>query len=124
MVKGHATGYQILVYLAYGFYFLLGASWFVISYFNTQRFNPSAFLVMAVFGVQSYYKHLLSNLVLGVITLLFSIYMFLHSLNSAVLASRMGSLMLFDKLMVAMTVASLAFSGILIFSFLKLNFKD
>ncbi len=124
MINKRTSTYQLLVYFAYGFYFLLGLTWFIMSFMNGGRFNPSAFFVVVIFGAQMYYRHLMTNLILGIITLLFSIYMFLYALNGALTSAHNGSLMLFDKLMVAMSALSIIFAGVLIFSYLKLSFKE
>ena len=123
MAPSKGFSYLTLVFIAYGFYILLGLSWLVVSLLNNHNLNPYAVFLVVIFGAQCYYKHVLTNLILGVMALLFSIYMFLFAMNGAVAASRSGGLTLFDQSMVAMTVCSILFSVILIFSFLKLNFR-
>ncbi len=121
-IKARPSTYQVLVYVAYGFYILLGLVWFLLGFMNTPgKVNPFAFFIMLAFGLQTYYRHLLTNLILGIIGLFFSIFMMLlPALNMALQPAAKGSAL---PLMLV-SVASVAFSGILIFSYLKLNFKD
>ena len=124
MLNNRTGAYQIWVYIAYGFYFLLSLSWFLVSLFNGEPINFVAFFLTVVFGTQIYYKHLLANLIIGVITLFGSIFMLLQALNYVIPQAKTGRLEFFDKFLVAMPILSILMSGILIFSYLKLNFKD
>lgn len=124
MVQSRVSTYQVLVYLAYGFYFLLGASWFGLGMYNGGHFNSAAFFILAIFATQMYYKNLLANLILGIVGLLFSIFMLLQALNYAIPAAKKGPLPAFQQVLVAVPVVSVIMAGVLIFSYLKLNFKD
>ena len=120
MAKERVHYYQVLVYIAYVFYLLFGLSWFGISLVNGGHFNAFAFFIVAIFGVQLYYKHLLTNLILGVILFFGSLFGFIDFLSG------MGKVdvMMFDKVGLALTGISVLMAGILIFSFLKLNFRN
>ena len=119
-----SSRYLIYVYIAYAFYILLALLWFFMGYMNSGKANPYALFIVLVFGVQCYYRHLLTNLILGIFTLLGSIFMFLEAVQSAVLASRAGTIMFFDRFLVGMATFSLVMSLVLIFSFMKLGLKD
>jgi hypothetical protein len=119
------SGYQLLVYIAYGFYILLGLSWLGAGLLaKPSHINPFAILIMLVFGLQAYYRHVLTNLILGVLCLFFSIFMMLlPSLNVALQPSAKGS-MPYAIPLVFVSLSSVILAGILIFSYMKLNFKD
>jgi len=123
MIQRKPTFYHILVYLAYGFYLLLGLTWFYFSFMNSSRVNPYAMMIVLIFASQCYFRHLMTNLVLGIITLLGSIYMFLEVLNNAVLAAKINTATSFDIIFVLVSVCSIVLSIVLIFSFMKLNQK-
>lgn len=124
MPEKKAQGFQLAVFIAYGFYLLLGLSWFIIALLNGGHFNTIALGMTILFGAQYYYRHLITNLVLGIILLFMSIFMLLQSINGAVAASRAGNLLFFDKFLIGMSVTSIIMSGILIFSYIRLGFKD
>ncbi len=112
--------YEWLVFIAYGFFILMGLTWFIMSYMSGGQFNYQAFIVIALFVVQAYYKHKLANLIIGVLCLALSIFMLLQSL----LIGKHGG---FDALAVGMTsmsIFSIIMSMILMFSYTKLSFKD
>jgi len=119
MTKERTSPYQVLVYIAYGFYLLLSGAWFFMGLFNGHKFNPLAFFVMVVFGVQAYYRHLLTNLIVGILLFFISIIGLLESMSGL----RHGDVLLIDKILIAIPAISIAMSGILIFSYLNLNFK-
>ena len=113
------TFYNIMVYVAYGYFFLLGAAWFVIS-LGSSGFNYQAFIVMLVFGIQAYFRHRLTDLIIGVLMLGLSIFMMLQALT---IGKRGG----FDGLantMIAMAAFSIAMSIVLMFSYVKLGMKN
>jgi len=122
--KGWPKGYERFVFIAYGFYILLGGSWLVLGLLRTHAVNPYALLVVAAFGAQLYYRHLLTNLILGVLTLFGSVMMLLEALNLMAAAQKAHTAATGAQLMVALPIVSLLLSGVLIFSFQKLNFKS
>lgn len=123
MQEQRAGSYLKWVYMAYGFYFLLGLAWLIVSLTKGGRFNFVAFFIIVVFGSQFYYKHLITNLVLGVISMFVSIYMLLEAVNIVGTAAQHRHIELFDKVLVAIPVVSLLMAGVLVFSYLKLNFS-
>lgn len=119
MSRRRLTFYDIMVYIAYGYFFLLGAAWFLVS-FGSTGFNYQAFIVMLVFGVQAYFRHRLTDLIIGVLMLGLSIFMLLQALT---IGKRGG----FDALantMTAMSAISIIMSLILMFSYVKLGMKS
>jgi glycerol uptake facilitator-like aquaporin len=124
MLNKRAGSFLKWVYIAYSFYFLLGLSWFLVSLIKGGHFNPTAFFITVIFGAQFYYKHLIANLVLGVLSLFFSIFMLLQALNMVIPAASHRQLEVFDKVIVSIPIVSLVMSGVLVFSYIKLNFKD
>ena len=123
MYNDNARSYQKWVYVAYVFYLLLGLSWFIIAMLN-GHFNAPALGITIIFGAQFYYKHLLTNLVLGALCLFGSIFMLLQAINGAVIAAKAHQLMFADKFLVGLFATSLLMGGVLIFSYIKLGFKD
>lgn len=115
--------YQTMVFIAYGFYTLLGLAWLIMGLAG-GHFNPWALGTTAIFGVQFYYRHLVTNLVLGVIFLFLSIYMLLESVNSAVAAAKAHALIAGDKILIGLCLTAIIMAGILIFSYIRLGFKD
>lgn len=123
MDNSSTNSYQKWVYLAYGFYLLLGVTWFTIAMLN-GHFNVTALVITIMFGAQFYYKHLITNLILGAVTLFGSVFFLLQSISNAVGAAKAHQLIFFDKLLVGLSVTSLIMGGILIFSYIRLGFKD
>ena len=124
MEKKKLSFYEVLVFAAYGFYLLLGLVWFMMSLVRSHQFNAEALFIVVVFATQVYFKHRLTNLILGILALFFSIWMLLDVINSFDLMAKgahidglSGGLMFF-------CVFSMIMSGILIFSYTKLSFKD
>ena len=118
--------YQKLVYVAYGFFIVLGLAWYLLGIMNDSRYiQPFSFFIVLAFGLQAYYRHLLTNLILGILALFFSIFMMLlPSLNYAIVAAQRNSFTWNAFFMIATSILSVALSGILIFSYMKLNFRD
>jgi hypothetical protein len=112
--------YKVFVYIAYGFYILIGLIWFALSFVYTGHFDYIAFSIIAVFSVQAYFRHKLTNLILGILTLFFSIFMLLQ----AVYEARHNHFNTMSVVFVSTWAFSLIMSGILIFSYLRLSFKD
>jgi hypothetical protein len=112
--------YNILVYIAYSFYILIGLIWFGLAFMYTGGFDYVAFSIIAVFAVQAYYKHKLTNLILGILTLFFSIFMLLQ----AVYEAKQNHFNALSMVFISTWALSVIMSGILIFSYLRLSFKD
>jgi hypothetical protein len=124
MGKQQLTFYEVLVFVAYGYYLLLGLVWFIMSLAGSHQFNAEAFFIIVIFSAQLYFRHRLTNLILGILSLFFSIWMLLDVFSSFDLMAKgahidglSGGLMCFSFL-------SMVMAGILIFSYTKLSFKD
>ena len=120
MADTRVTFYEKLVYVAYGFYLIVGATWFILSLYFGHVFNYWAFGTVAIFAVQAYHKHRLTNLILGILALAVSIF---WVLEFTWLGQTTG-FNLFVKVMLSVFALSVIFGGILIFGYAKLSFKD
>jgi hypothetical protein len=118
MATRKRTLYDILVYIAYSYFLLLGLSWFLVSF--SSGFNYTAFGIVVVFGVQAYFRHRLTDLLIGIIMLLLSIFMLLQSIS----IGKTGGFDALANTMMAMSATSIIMSLILMFSFVKLSFID
>ena len=112
--------FEKLVYAAYSYYILLGLVWLIMNMVFGHYFNSYPFVVVAVFSAQAYFKHKLSNLLLGVILFFLSIYSVLEFL---LMAGKTG-FSVFPVVMMVLSALSVGFSGILIFSYMKLSFQS
>ena len=83
-------------------------------------FNSWAFMILVMMGVQVYYRHLLTNLILGIIAFGLSIF---WSLQFTWLGQQ-TTFDLFTNTMLGVSITSLIMSAILISSYLKLSFKN
>jgi len=123
--KKKVTFYEVLVYVAYGYFILLGLTWFLISFLSHGgHFNYTAFSIMVIFCVQAYYQHRLTNLILGILALFFSIFMLLDVLNTFDLMAKDAVFDGLVKSLMGLSVFSIIMSIILIFSYAKLSFID
>jgi hypothetical protein len=120
MIKKELSSYEVLVRVAYGFYITVGLVWLLMSLFIGHYFSYQAFIVLAIFSAQAWYKHLLTNLILGVLLIGISIFC---ALEFMLMGGKTG-FDLFVNIMMATCILSIIMSGILIFSYMKLNFKD
>lgn len=114
------TFYEKLVFVAYGYFILLGLSWLMGNLVWGGYFNLWAFGVVAIFGVQAWFRKKLTNLVLGILILGLSIY---STLEFVTLGAKTGY-DIFVSTMLTICVISLLMSIVLIFSYTKLSFKD
>ncbi|NCX96364.1 MAG: hypothetical protein EBX41_08135, partial [Chitinophagia bacterium] len=76
------------------------------------------------FAAQHYFKHLLTYLILGIVTMFMSIFMLLGWLNWFLVLVKAHKLTPTDAYLLFLPLTCLTFSGILVFSFQKLNFKE
>lgn len=127
-MKKRLTFYEVLVFIAYGFYILLGLAWFVVSLLNIGQnrphFNYQAFFIVVTFAVQAYFRHKLTNLVLGILTLILSIFVTLQIISDYDLMAKNASLDGAGKTLLTLSVLSIVLSVILIFSYAKLSLQD
>lgn len=121
MLNKRTSAFQVWVYVAYGFYFLIGFAWFLMGMLKGGHFNIFAAFIMAIFGAQFYYKHLITNLVLGLLSLLLSIYSLLEAINVTVNNAKLRPLEMGDRVLIMLPVVGLVMSIILVFSYIKLN---
>jgi len=120
MPKTEVTFYERLVYVVYGYFILLAAAWLILSFLFGKFFNLWAFFTLAIFIVQAYYKHRLTNLIVGILGLAVSIFWLLEF----TFLGQQAGYNLFVAVMLGAFILSLISSGILIFSYTKLSFKD
>ena len=118
------TLYQKLVYVAYGYYLLLGGAWLLITLLSAGHFNLTAFIIVLVFGLQAYFRHLLANLIIGVVALFLSFFMLMDVLNTFDLLSKNAEFNTVARILLAMAVCSIGMAGILIFSYSKLMVSE
>ena len=111
--------FQKLVNGAYGFFIILSLAWLVTSAVNNHKLNLAALVLLIVFGVQAYVKHLFANLIIGILTLFFSIFMLLNVIDTFVNAHMPLALGILSCLAILSIVCSL----IMIFSYKKLNLE-
>ena len=116
--------YEVLVIVACSFFILFGLTWFIVSLMNGGGFNPWAFLIIGVFGAQLYFRHRLTNLILGVLALFFSIWFLLEVINTYDLMAKNAAYDGLTKGFLWFCLISIIMSVILIFGYTKLSFKD
>jgi hypothetical protein len=116
-------GYQLLVYIAYGFFILLGLSWFLMT-LKDGHFNFMAFFIVAAFGSQVYYRHIFTNLIFGILCLVGSVFCLMEVISIFDLMAKGAQFDGLVKSLIALSLLSIVMSGILIFSYTKLSFKD
>ncbi len=112
--------YEKLVFVAYGYFILLALSWLMANIIFGGFLNPWASGTMLLFGAQAYFRKRLPNLILGILTMGISIFWVLEF----IFMGRSGNFDLFVNIMLSLAIISIIMSGILIFSFTKLAFKD
>ena len=120
MEQKKLSGYEKMVLTAYGYFALLGLAFLVLRLYFAHQISYMALLVTAVFVAQYWFRHKLANLIIGVITLGVSIFSLLEFLASG-FAKQVN---FFSATMLFLAFTSILFSGLLIFSYVKLSFKD
>ena len=114
------TQYSKLVFATYVFYMLISLAWFVTSLAVGGYINYFALVTLAAFAAQTFFKHRITNLVLGILMLPASIYGALFFLS-------WGGNSGFDtfiSVMISLSVTSIAASIVLVFGYLKLSFSN
>jgi hypothetical protein len=122
--KRKLTFFEVLVFVAYAFYILLGGTWFTMSFSASGHFNYQAFMLTVVFAVQAYYRHRLTNLILGILTMFLSFFMLMDVLNTFNLMAKGAAIDGLVKSLLGLCCLSIIMSGILMFSYLKMSFKE
>ena len=123
-MKKKITFYEILVFIAYSFYLLLGLAWFIMSLTGSKVFNAQAFFIIVAFGAQFYFRHRLTNLILGILALFFSIWMLLDVINTYDLMAKNATYDNLSRGFLWFCLMSIIMAVILIFGYTKLSFKD
>jgi hypothetical protein len=108
------------ILIAYGFFIVLALAWFITSFVVGGYFNLVAFITLAVFSAQAYYKNRIANLVLGLIILPASIF---WGLQFAYSGGKTG-FDTFINVMLLLSATSLAMSIVLVFGYLKMSFGN
>ncbi len=112
--------YEKLVFVAYGYFILLGLSWFLGSLVWGSFFNYWASATVLVFAAQAYFRQKLTNLILGILILGVAIY---WTMEFIMVGSKTGY-DFFVNFMLGVFIISIIMAGILIFSYTKLSFQD
>ena len=120
MVKKKATFFVVLVYVAYGYFMLIALLWVLFSLIWGGVFGYWAFSAAVLFAVQAYYKHKLTNLILGVLTFPVAIFALLEFLAKG----HKAGFNAFTGTMTALSAVSVIMSVILIFGYMKLSFME
>lgn len=124
MEKKGITFYRVLVYVAYAFYILMGVTWFIVSFITTGHFNLQAFMLTLIFSVQAWYKNVLTNLILGILSLALSIFMLLQEIEAEDLFAKNHVVDGLAKSVLGFCCFSIAMSLVLVFSYVKFGFKE
>ena len=112
--------YEILLFIAYGFYILLGLLLTLGFLYWGKYFNPWSFSLVLIFGSQAYFRHRLTNLILGIFMLGISV--FLSAQFFSMISSKDG--LIFGNFLIGLSLTSVVLSIIMIFGYLKLSFID
>jgi hypothetical protein len=124
MTDNKKTTFYWLTFAAHIFFMLFGLIWMLISAFSGKFFNFSGFFVFIVFGGAAYFKNKWVNLITGIINLFASFFVLMEVLSGYNLLSHDHNFSVFAKIMFFATLMSVFFSGILIFSFLKIYMAE
>lgn len=114
---------QVLVYVAYGFFLCIGLM-MLYSGFIMHAFSYTGFAISGVFILQFIYKKPLVNLILGVLTLFFSIWMLLLAMNTYNMLDKNTPHNTAGTAMVASSIIGMLLSLVLMFSYSKLGSKE
>ena len=124
MGKQKLSSYEVLVFVAYGYFLLLGLAWFVMSMIGNHQFNAQALFIVIAFAAQIYFKHRLTNLILGILCLFFSIWMLMDVFSSFDLMAKGAHIDGLSGGLMTFCFVSMIMSVILVFGYTKLSFKD
>jgi hypothetical protein len=112
-----ATSKAVLA--TYGFFILLSLLWEAASLYNGLHFNIPAAILLAVFGAQWHFRNPTANLIIGLVTLFFTFFMFMEVLNRYNLLGKAADFGTGAKVGLALTAVCAAASGILVLSFTR-----
>lgn len=119
MSKQFST-YEKLVFAAYGYFILIALCWLTANIVIGGFFNPWASATVLLFVAQAYFRKRLTNLILGILIFGVSIFWLLEF----TFLGKTTGFDIFVNTMLILSVISIIMSGILIFSYTKLGFKD
>jgi hypothetical protein len=114
------TVFEVLVYLAYSFYILIGLAWLTMSFVWWHAFDYRPLIIIGIFGAQAWLRHKLTNLILGILTLPICIFGTLEFIY----AGQQKGFIPFVQTMLCLSVVGIIMSGFLVFGYMKLSFKD
>ena len=112
--------YEKLVFVAYGYFILIALCWLTANIVFGGFFNPWASGTILLFAAQAYFRKKLTNLILGIVIFGVSIFWLLEF----TFLGKTTGFDLFVNTMLTLALISIIMSGILIFSYTKLGFKD
>lgn len=115
--------YQILVYIAYAYFMIISGFWLYANFDKNHNIQPLALIIFITFAAQYYFKNKIGNLIIGVITLAISIFIFLETCSVNDLFKKGAQFDPWVKALLSISGLGIILSGILIFSYMMLN-KD
>ena len=118
--KKRKSSVEIMVLVAYSYFLLISMAFFIARLYITGEFSILPVFLVLVFAIQAWFSNKLANLIIGILTLIGSIFGTLEFLS---LGLRTG-FNTFSGTMELMSVAGVILSGILIFSYTHLSFRD
>jgi hypothetical protein len=109
-----------LVTVAQGYFVGLAITWFLVSFFVGGYFNYIALLTAILFIAQLYFKNRIANLALGIVILPAAIFWGLQF----VAMGGSGGFDMFVNVMLFLSLASIVFSIILVFGYIRLSMGE
>ena len=120
MADNRIRGYEWWVYGAYLYFWLVALTWVVLTFIFSGIISAEAIIAVIAFSIQAWWRNRMANLILGILTLVVSIFVTLEFLAIGIKKGFSS----FGLTMLGFAVAGLIFSGILIFSYTKLAFRE
>ncbi len=117
-IKPHYSASKAVL-ATYGFFIVLGVLWEAASLYNGLHFSIVAAVLVAVFSAQWRFRNPTANLVIGLITLFFTFFMFMEVLNRYDLLGKHADFGTGAKVGLSLIVVCAVASGILILSFTR-----
>lgn len=117
----YGNTYGILVMSALLYFFIIGTIWLLVPLVKFGFFNYWPLLMMAVYGVQLFFRNKIVNVVLGIFGLFFSI---LQLLNSAKYYREFSAYRDLLGIIIGIFIVAFIMSGILLFGFLQAFKQD
>lgn len=114
---------QILVYIAYGFFLCIGLM-MLYTGLTMGKFSTIGFAISGIFIMQFIYRKPLINLIVGILSLFFSIWMLLMAMSAYNMLDKNAASSTAGTTMVVASITGIALSVLLMFSYGKLGRKD